>query len=226
MTRFLRQFLFAILGALLTHTATAQAFKAKGSASFYADKFVGRTCASGEKYTHNKLTCAHRTLPFGSILRVTNLSNNKNVLVRVNDRGPYAKGRVVDLSKSAAKHLDMIKSGHAQVMMELLPDTVFADTLFSDSTAMLFRLAKADTARSGYTIRVATFISARMAFEMVKQLSPIAEVFMESTSESGTPVYRVFAGRFPTKVEATVLHILLKETYTDADIVEFATLKK
>ncbi|MCO5247366.1 MAG: septal ring lytic transglycosylase RlpA family protein [Chitinophagales bacterium] len=92
----------------------------EGMASYYADMFVGKTTANGDKYSHNKMTCAHRSLPFGTLLKVTNLNNNKSVVVTVNDRGPYAKGRVVDLSKSAAESINMVKSGVAKVLVEVL----------------------------------------------------------------------------------------------------------
>src|SRR5688572_32693428 len=79
-----------------------------GKASFYADKFEGSPTASGEKYRHNKLTAAHKSLPFGTKVKVTNLANNQTVEVVINDRGPYVDGRVIDLSKSAAEKLGFI----------------------------------------------------------------------------------------------------------------------
>lgn len=94
----------------------------KGTASFYADKFEGRKTASGVVYTHDKFTCAHKTLPFGTKLRVTNLSNNKSVIVTVNDRGPFVGARVIDLSKSAAKEISMINQGLAKVQIEILDE--------------------------------------------------------------------------------------------------------
>ena len=89
-----------------------------GKASFYADKFEGIQTASGEKYKHNKFTGAHKTLPFGTKVRVTNLANEKTVEVTINDRGPYVEGRVIDLSKAAAKELGMTKDGVAPVKIE------------------------------------------------------------------------------------------------------------
>lgn len=86
-----------------------------GEASYYADKFHGKKTASGEVFNQYKLTCAHKTLPFGTKLEVTNLKNNKTVTVVVNDRGPFVSGRVVDLSKAAAKKIDMIKYGVVKV---------------------------------------------------------------------------------------------------------------
>lgn len=83
----------------------------KGQASYYADKFHGRTTASGEKYDKRKMTGAHRTLPFGTIVRVTNTATGASVDVRINDRGPFKAGRVVDVSRAAAEKLGMIQAG-------------------------------------------------------------------------------------------------------------------
>jgi len=91
-----------------------------GVASYYADKFHGRQTASGEVFNMYKMTCAHKTLPFGTKLKVTNLSNNKSVVVTVNDRGPYVHGRVLDLSKAAAEKIDLIKTGTAKVRCEIV----------------------------------------------------------------------------------------------------------
>lgn len=96
----------------------AQQYSATGLASYYADKFEGRKTANGEIYRHSKLTAAHPTLPFGTMLKVTNLKNGKSVIVRVNDRGPFVKGRIVDLSKSAATKIDAIKYGLVKVKIE------------------------------------------------------------------------------------------------------------
>ena len=87
----------------------------KGIASYYADFYEGRTTANGEIYRQNKITAAHKTLPFGTKVKVTNLANNKTVVVRINDRGPYIKGRIIDLTKAAAKEIDMIGAGISKV---------------------------------------------------------------------------------------------------------------
>ncbi len=91
-----------------------------GKASFYADKFEGSPTASGEKYKHAKLTAAHKSLPFGTKVRVTNLANNETVEVVINDRGPYVDGRIIDLSKSAAEKLGFVNLGLAEVRVEIL----------------------------------------------------------------------------------------------------------
>lgn len=92
----------------------------KGKASWYGPGFNGKPTASGEKFDMYKLTAAHKTLPFGTKVRVTNLNNNKRVIVRINDRGPFKKGRVIDLSKKAAQEIDMINDGVVPVKLEIL----------------------------------------------------------------------------------------------------------
>jgi rare lipoprotein A len=93
---------------------------AGGSASYYASKFEGRRTASGEAYRAGALTAAHRSLPFGSIVRVTNPANGKSVTVRINDRGPFTAGRVIDVSRAAAEELGLIARGHAPVELEVI----------------------------------------------------------------------------------------------------------
>ncbi|MEI8032761.1 MAG: septal ring lytic transglycosylase RlpA family protein [Chlorobiaceae bacterium] len=92
----------------------------EGKASFYAGDFHGQTTANGEKFNMNKLTAAHPSLPFGTWVRVTNLRNGRDVVVRINDRGPFIKGRIIDLSVGAAKALDIMKTGTTRVKIETL----------------------------------------------------------------------------------------------------------
>ena len=91
-----------------------------GKASYYARKFQGRTMANGDKYRRNKLTAAHRTLPFGTKVKVTNTRTNKSVKVLITDRGPFVGGRIVDLSEKAARRLDFIKAGVIPVKMKVI----------------------------------------------------------------------------------------------------------
>ncbi|MBI4411811.1 MAG: septal ring lytic transglycosylase RlpA family protein, partial [Deltaproteobacteria bacterium] len=91
-----------------------------GGASWYGPGFHGRKTANGERFDTHAMTAAHKTLPFGTYLAVTNPENDKTVLVRVNDRGPYIRGRIIDLSYAAAKAIDMIKKGTAEVVAKVL----------------------------------------------------------------------------------------------------------
>nr|WP_204104085.1 septal ring lytic transglycosylase RlpA family protein [Spirulina major] len=99
------------ISALRTH---------RGMASWYGPGFHGNRCANGEIYNQYGLSAAHRTLPFGTQVRVTNLNNNRAVVVRINDRGPFIRGRIIDLSQGAAQAIDMVGSGVAPVKVEVL----------------------------------------------------------------------------------------------------------
>lgn len=89
-----------------------------GTASWYGEFFRGRKTANGERFDPTGLTAAHRTLPLGTVVEVTNLENGKTVVVRINDRGPYVKGRIIDLSRAAAREIGMIRKGITQVKVE------------------------------------------------------------------------------------------------------------
>ncbi|NVO03700.1 MAG: septal ring lytic transglycosylase RlpA family protein [Bacteroidetes bacterium] len=91
-----------------------------GKASYYADFFEGRITANGETYSQSGYTAAHNTLPFGTKVKVTNRNNNKSIVVRINDRGPFAKGRIIDLTKEGAKALDFVYAGVTSVVVEIV----------------------------------------------------------------------------------------------------------
>lgn len=94
--------------------------KVKGKASYYGKKFHGNPTASGERFDMNKMTAAHRTLPFGTRVKVTNLRNKRSITLRINDRGPFKKDRILDMSKAAAKKLGILETGTATVTMEVV----------------------------------------------------------------------------------------------------------
>ncbi len=95
-----------------------------GIASYYAKKFEGRKCSCGEKFRHDSLTAAHKTLPFGTRVKVTNLKNDSIVIVRINDRLPKKSKRIIDLTKRAAKQLNFVKAGLTKVKLEVLRDSL------------------------------------------------------------------------------------------------------
>jgi rare lipoprotein A len=121
--------IFFVLGSFRLHaqqnnidSAWKLMYRDTGIASYYANKFEGRRTANGERYQKKYFTAAHRTLPFGTLLKVTNPKNHKWVIVRVNDRGPFKKKRIIDLSYRAAKHLGLTKGkGLAKVYIEEVP---------------------------------------------------------------------------------------------------------
>ena len=109
------QFKMILLAALLLSGLTAQAGTEEGNASYYADSLDGNPTASGEPYDKNAMTAAHKTLPFGTEVKVINLSNQKAAIVRINDRGPHSKSRIIDVSGAAARELGLLDSGSAKV---------------------------------------------------------------------------------------------------------------
>lgn len=104
-------------------------FRQEGIASWYGPGFHGRKTASGERFNQGDLTCAHRKLPFGTRLKVTNLKNGQELIVTVNDRGPYVKPRILDLSREAAHQLDFLHLGTTRVLVETLPPEGVLDAL-------------------------------------------------------------------------------------------------
>lgn len=111
--------IYVVCSSLTTMATNALAIET-GVASYYSDRFHGRKTASGEKYDRNKLTAAHRTLPIGSQIEVVNLKNKNSVIVTINDRGPYAGKRALDLSYAAAKELGLVAMGVAPVTYSLV----------------------------------------------------------------------------------------------------------
>lgn len=129
--------LFVILqlatGILLSPEGhTNDSIKSNGKASFYHDKFQGRETSNGEQYDKNDFTAAHRTLPFNTIVHVLNKKNGKSVIVRINDRGPFQRSRIIDLSRSAAEKIDMVPYGIVPVTIRQL--TLLDKLALSDSS--------------------------------------------------------------------------------------------
>jgi len=116
----MRKVIFILLAVFPYCIAAQVGFVQEGIASYYGDKFEGRVTASGERYSHLKATCAHVSIPFGSLVRITNLDNNQSAIARVNDRGPFVPDRIIDVSKSVAQRLGMVEKGIANVKIEVI----------------------------------------------------------------------------------------------------------
>lgn len=99
-------------------STSAGAYTQEGIASYYADKYEGRPTASGEIFRQNLLTAAHKTLPFGTMVTITNLKNGKKIRVKINDRGPFVAGRIIDVTSRGAKELDFVRDGIVNVKIE------------------------------------------------------------------------------------------------------------
>lgn len=174
-----------------TTTATARGYEETGEASWYGgngDGFSGKPTASGEIFNPMELTCAHRTLPLGSYLDVENLDNGKRVVVKVNDRGPFAKGRILDLSKRAALDLGFLADGFTQVAIRTV-DISGAPKALDPSLDQL----------NPYTIQVAALAEKanidRLSRDLERaSLGPVS--LLDAVARDGRPVKRVRAGNY------------------------------
>src|SRR5262245_28001326 len=166
-----------------------------GLASYYAEPYHGRRTASGEVFdTYKELTAAHRTLPFNTIVRVTNKTNSETVDVRINDRGPFVDGRVIDLSLLAAQKIDMVRAGVVPVTLTVLktgPNPV------RDST---------------YAVQVGAFSNEASAQDLRNRLSrKYPDVTVQRFALNDTTVYRVRVGNQPDMMSAQKLASQLKK---------------
>jgi rare lipoprotein A len=127
----------------------------QGFASWYGGKFHGRLTSSGEVFDTNDMTAAHRTLPFGTVVKVTNQDNGKSTLVKINDRGPFVEGRIIDLSRAAAEQLDMVDQGVARVSLDIV-DFVADRELYAVQVGAYALEKNADKARA--TLEAAGFV--------------------------------------------------------------------
>lgn len=130
----------------------------RGTASWYGGKFHGRRTASGEIFDTHRLTAAHRTLPFGTLVEVKNLGNDKTVRVRINDRGPFVRGRVIDLSHAAARQIGLVGPGTAKVEVAIVADAA--------RTAEVLRV------RPFYTVQLGAFVEPDRASALSAELGP------------------------------------------------------
>jgi rare lipoprotein A len=151
----------------------------EGIASYYAEPYHGRKTANGETFdTYNELTAAHRTLPFNTVVRVTNKDNGREVQVRINDRGPFIDGRVIDLSLRAAREIDMVRAGIAPVRLTILGTRPVTQSSYNV-----------------YAVQVGAFENERAAEELRQRLErKYAGVSVQSYSGERT-LYRVRIGR-------------------------------
>lgn len=150
--------LIAALTFVLSGSVEALAQTLTGNATYYGNRWHGRRTSSGEVYHKDSMTCAHRTLPFGTLLRVTNPKNGKEVVVKVTDRGPFRRGAIIDLSMAAAKEIDMVRDGITYVEAVAVHNT---DEMFSPekSPSLLPELKYWDI-RSGSNYTAAQYAAA------------------------------------------------------------------
>ena len=139
----MKRFPFFIIGLLFLAPLFSEVYKTGVTASYYAEDFHGKRTSNGERFNMNDYTCAHKSLPFNTILKVTNLANGKTCEVRVNDRGPFVASREIDLSKAAAIKLGMIGSGTTKVKLEIVkkgPNTKLSQQTAASASKIMAKL--------------------------------------------------------------------------------------
>lgn len=194
-----------------------------GMSSWYGDGdgFHAKTTANGEKYNMNALTAAHRTLPLPSIVKVTNLENGRSVILRVNDRGPYAKNRIIDVSRKASEILGYKNQGTAKVKVEVLPEESkkLKEAMLRKSggdswmkankkttTTVAKTTIKTTTVAAGPKyIQAGSFSSYDSAQNLKTQLSKFDKAYVVPTMVDGTKFYRVRLGPYKYEAEAEVM---------------------
>jgi rare lipoprotein A len=205
-----------------------------GKASFYADKFDGAPTASGEKYKHSKKTGAHKTLPFGTKVRVTNVENNKTVEVVINDRGPYVDGRIIDLSKSAAEELGFINKGIADVKLEVIDagdgkgggQPVPIDRVSVDEKEFYdFEIKRLEP--KGWGVQIGTYQELVNLMRLADNLknSYKKKVNVQVKILNGVKYYSMTLGEFSSRNKADGFASEVKKKFPDAFIVEYDKVK-
>jgi rare lipoprotein A len=204
-----------------------------GKASFYADKFEGHPTASGEKYKHNKLTAAHKTLPFGTVVRVTNLANGSTVEVKINDRGPYIEGRIIDLSKSAAEKLGFINLGVTDVKLEVVDagdgksksQPVSIDNVSVDENEY-YDFEISSFKPKGFGVQIGTYQELVNLLRLTENLkgSYKKDVTVQVKILNGVKFYSLIIGPFPNRAKAESFHNEVKSKYSGSFIVDFSKL--
>jgi len=190
-----------------------------GKASWYGREFNGKKTASGERFNMNGLTAAHKTLPFGTVVKVKNFQNGKTITVRINDRGPYRGNRVIDLSYGAAKKIGMIKDGETQVGLQIVKkcnDEEVDHENDGDVEAVSDDMNHEDSIRSGdYAIQAGAFYSKRNADQLKARIEGMTNKPVTVINDGD--MYKVRIEGLGSKNDVD----RLKKTLSDEDIPSF-----
>jgi rare lipoprotein A len=227
----MRKYFYLFVLNLFLNSAHAQV--QTGKASFYADKFEGTHTASGEKYKHNKLTAAHKSLPFGTKVKLTNLANNQTVDVVINDRGPYVEDRIVDVSKAAAEQLGFVNQGLADVKLEVLdpgdgktsdPGRPIEHVAVDEKEFYEFEITRLNP--RGYGVQIGTYQELVNLMRLSENLknSYKKEVTVQVKILKGIKYYGLILGHFSSRTKAEQFREELKKKFPDAFIVEYNRL--
>lgn len=211
-----------------------------GIASFYGDKFNGRKTSSGEKFDNKKFTAAHRTLPFNTMVLVTNPKNDKSVVVKINDRGPFTKGRIIDVSKAAASELDIVRAGTAKVYIRVI-DSTFIFPIENDSLPIVengiqsndstYTIEKVEVqnvneikAKSYYygvqVASLADMTNINKTKDTIKKITK-EEIFVFTYNTNGKELHQVVVGDFKKQKDAIALRKKLEVKFKGAFVTHY-----
>lgn len=204
---------YTIDGVTYYPLASANGFSETGMASWYGPDFHGRKTASGETYNKYAFTAAHKTLPFGTRVRVTSLDTRASTEVVINDRGPFKSGRIIDLSYSAAKEIGMIGHGTARVHINAVGSVNNSNA----KTTTVKPTTNAAIGTGNYYVQVGTYSVQNNATKASQNLSTMGYANVVK-SQSGKYVVR--AGPYSTRARATSVRDKLQKSYSGAFIVE------
>jgi rare lipoprotein A len=192
----------------------AGGFRQYGKASWYGKEFHGKRTANGEIYNMYDMTAAHKTLPFDTYVRVHNLDNNKTAMVRINDRGPFARGRIIDLSYSAAKQLGIVGPGTTDVEIDALPGPGEKYAANKDTTSYPI----SDLYQGNFTVQIGAFGAWKNAEKLRKELArTYRNVYITSYYDGRDTYYRVKVGQYSNLAQANRFEsMMIHDGYKDA----------
>jgi rare lipoprotein A len=195
----------------------AKGFSQTGTASWYGKKFHGRKTSSGETYNMYAMTAAHKTLPFGTYLRVRNLDNDKQIVVKVNDRGPFVRSRIIDLSYTAADKLDMLGTGTASVKIVALGKTRSSP----DKKETTVTFEPVDYYKGNFTFQVGAFRDKNNALRLKEKLDQTYKNAHITPYDNGQEIlYRVRVGKASSLEQANEYEkILIQNGFKDIFII-------
>jgi rare lipoprotein A len=215
---------YTVFGKQYQVMDSAKGFTERGIASWYGSKFHGRATASGEKYNMYDMTAAHKNLPIPVFVRVKNLDNGRELIVKVNDRGPFIEGRIIDLSFAAARKLGVYDSGTANVEIEALSEayrksaTPATQVVNSPSLAQPAKVESASVpsdAKYAWVVQLGAFQDAANASVLLNQVDSNLAAQRSINHDKDAQLYRVIVGPVSTIEEADALRLTLASTGFD-----------
>ena len=206
---------YKVLGKWYQPLPHSEGFRQRGMASWYGRDFHGKKTSNGETYNMYAMTAAHKTLPLGTYVSVHNLENNRSIVVRINDRGPFVRGRVIDLSYTAAKDIGIVGPGTARV------EVVALGRRASTSSGAAPTYTAEDYSHGKFTFQVGAFLNRENAERQKRELAQRYKNAHIAVYDRGDKIfYRVRVGRFSTLKEAIEQEeILIQDGFPDAILV-------